>query len=85
MVWSIFNVPSMCFYFCLYFLCFYEYILHRVCVCIILLGKKKKKKITDLPTLFFSSPPTQKKIILPNARQFYFLWRRGWGGVGIEL
>ena len=22
MVWSIFNVPSMCFYFCLYFLCF---------------------------------------------------------------
>ena len=54
------NVPSMCFDFCLYFLCFYEYI-HRVCVykwayCWV---KKNKKKITDLPTLFFSTPLRQ--------------------------
>ena len=40
---------------------FYILLIHRVCVykwayC---WGKKKKKKITDLPTLFFSSPLRQ--------------------------
>ena len=34
--WSIFNVSSMCFYFFLYFLCFYEYIYTQgtKCMCV---------------------------------------------------
>ena len=62
---------------CLYFLCFYEYNIHRVCVYKWAYCWVKKKKITDLPTLFFNVGPryantTTKSTPLASSQSFSF-------------